>query len=34
VGEILRTVEDWWVAGDFAADESALRARLAELVRD
>ncbi|HEY1244902.1 MAG TPA: CCA tRNA nucleotidyltransferase [Hyphomicrobiaceae bacterium] len=33
VGEILRTVEDWWVAGDFAADESALRARLAELVR-
>jgi poly(A) polymerase len=34
VGEILRTVEDRWVAEDFAADESALRARLAELVRD
>jgi poly(A) polymerase len=33
VGEILRTLEDWWVAGDFAADEAALRARLAELAR-
>jgi poly(A) polymerase len=33
VGEVLRTVEDWWIAGNFAADESALRARLAELAR-
>jgi poly(A) polymerase len=28
VGEILRAVEDWWIAGDFAADEAALRTRL------
>ena len=31
VGEILRALEDWWIAGDFAADERALRAKLAEL---
>jgi len=33
VGELLRTVEDWWAAGDFAADAEALRARLAHLAR-
>jgi poly(A) polymerase len=33
VGEILRAVEDWWIAEDFAADESALRAKLVELAR-
>jgi poly(A) polymerase len=31
VGELLRSLEAWWLAGDFAADESALRAKLAEL---
>jgi poly(A) polymerase len=31
VGETLRALEEWWIAGDFAADESALRAWLAEL---
>jgi poly(A) polymerase len=33
VGEALRAIEDWWVAGDFAADEGVLRARLAELAQ-
>jgi poly(A) polymerase len=33
VGEVLRTLEAWWIAGDFVADEAALRARLAEMVR-
>jgi poly(A) polymerase len=33
VGEMLRALEAWWIAGDFAADESALRLRLAELAR-
>jgi poly(A) polymerase len=33
VGEILRELETWWIAGDFAADEVALRARLADLAR-
>jgi poly(A) polymerase len=33
VGEILRALEDWWIAGDFAADESALRAQLDVLAR-
>ena len=28
VGAILRTVEGWWIAQDFAPDERALRARL------
>jgi poly(A) polymerase len=32
VGVLLRALEDWWIAGDFAADEGALRARLAALV--
>jgi poly(A) polymerase len=32
VGELLRTVEAWWIAGDFAADEQALRDQLQRLV--
>lgn len=28
VGRVLSAVEDWWVEGDFAADEGALRDRL------
>ena len=32
VGELLRALEAWWVAGDFAADETALRARLQQMV--
>ncbi len=28
VGAVLRSVEAWWIAQDFAADEAALRARL------
>jgi poly(A) polymerase len=28
VGELLRALEAWWVASDFAADETALRAEL------
>ncbi len=28
VGRVLATVEDWWVGGDFASDEGALRDRL------
>jgi poly(A) polymerase len=31
VGELLRTLEAWWIAGDFAADEGVLRAKLEEL---
>lgn len=31
VGELLRALEDWWIAGDFAADEMALRAKLQQL---
>ncbi len=31
VGELLRTLEAWWIAGDFTADEAALRAKLGEL---
>jgi len=33
VGELLRGLEEWWIAGDFAADEATLRAKLAELAR-
>jgi poly(A) polymerase len=33
VGELLRALEDWWIAGDFAADEAALRAKLGELAK-
>jgi poly(A) polymerase len=32
VGALLRALEAWWIAGDFAADADALRARLAALV--
>jgi poly(A) polymerase len=28
VGELLRALEDWWIAGGFVADESGLRAML------
>jgi hypothetical protein len=31
VGELLRAAERWWLEGGFTADESALRAKLAEL---
>ena len=31
VGQLLRAAEAWWIAGDFAADASALRAKLKEL---
>jgi poly(A) polymerase len=34
VGEILRVLEEEWIAGDFAADASALRARLRALARE
>ena len=34
VGRVLARVEDWWIGTDFAADEGALRDRLAEAVRD
>ncbi len=33
VGEILRALETWWIADDFAADDRLLRAKLAELAR-
>jgi poly(A) polymerase len=32
VGRILAQVEDWWVGGDFAADEGALRDRLTAVI--
>jgi poly(A) polymerase len=32
VGELLRALETWWIAGDFTADEASLRAKLAEMV--
>lgn len=31
VGELLQALEDWWIAGDFSADEAALRAQLSAL---
>lgn len=31
IGELLRTLEAWWIAGDFTANEAALRAKLGEL---
>jgi len=34
VGELLRALEAWWIAGDFMADELALRARLHQMVRE
>jgi poly(A) polymerase len=33
VGELLSAVETWWIETDFAADEAALRQRLAEMAR-
>ncbi|HEY5829800.1 MAG TPA: CCA tRNA nucleotidyltransferase [Hyphomicrobiaceae bacterium] len=33
IGELLRALEAWWIAGDFAGDEAALRVRLGELAR-
>jgi tRNA nucleotidyltransferase/poly(A) polymerase len=32
VGALLRAVESWWVAEDFAPDESAVRARLQQMI--
>ena len=32
VGKLLSALEDWWVDGDFAADEGALRERLAATI--
>ncbi len=32
VGELLRAVEAWWIEQDFAADETALRARLQQMM--
>ncbi len=32
VGEILRTLEAWWIAGDFSADATMLRAKLRDLL--
>jgi poly(A) polymerase len=34
VGRLLARVEDWWIGTDFAADEGALRDKLAEVLRD
>jgi poly(A) polymerase len=31
VGELLRALEEGWIAGDFAADETALRAKLQQM---
>lgn len=28
VGELLRALEAWWIAGDFTADEATLRSKL------
>jgi poly(A) polymerase len=32
VGRLLAQVEDWWMGGDFAADEGALRDRLRAVI--
>ena len=32
VGELLRALEAWWIADDFAADETALRAQLQQMI--
>ncbi len=32
VGELLRAVENWWIAQDFQPDEAALRARLQQMI--
>lgn len=33
IGELLRTLEAWWIAGDFRADATNLRSKLQELTR-
>jgi len=33
VGQVLRDLERWWIEGDFAADETALRVRLGQMIR-
>jgi poly(A) polymerase len=32
IGEILRALETWWIDGDLAAGEDALRSKLKELI--
>jgi poly(A) polymerase len=32
VGHVLAVLEDWWIEGDFTAEEAALRARLKDLI--
>jgi poly(A) polymerase len=32
VGRLLAQVEDWWIGGDFTADDAALRTRLAAVI--
>ena len=32
VGEMLRALESWWIAEDFAPDEAALRTRLQQMM--
>ena len=32
VGRVLARVEDWWVGGDFAADEGACRGQLTAVI--
>jgi hypothetical protein len=32
VGAMLRSLEAWWIAEDFAPDEAALRARLQQMI--
>ena len=32
VGDLLRQLEQWWIAGDFAATETQLRDKLKQLV--
>jgi poly(A) polymerase len=34
VGEVLATVEDWWIAQDFAPDHAACLAKARSLLRD
>ena len=34
VGWLLGAVEEWWIAGDFAADAEACRAELKRLVEE
>jgi poly(A) polymerase len=32
IGRVLALVEDWWIGGDFASDEGALRDRLRAVI--